>query len=293
LGTHEFKLTVDDGNGHQAEQMLTVTVADTTPPVIALRGPRTVSLRCRIDSYVEPGATAADDCDPGATVTIGGDAVDASTCGSYTVTYDAMDAAGNAAVQETRTVIVEELPTCAKKVLDLSAEAGESGIELRWTHVGAESYVVYREVEGGPRLLIAATASTESSWTDTDVVAGTVYDYRVTCVCDDGEGELSSVARAVVEVGPRFIRADCNEDGLVNISDPIMTLGVLFLGHGSFTCLEACDSNDDGDTNISDPITTLGFLFLGGYSIPAPGPEACGVDPGEDPLGCESFATCR
>jgi len=55
--------------------------------------------------------------------------------------------------------------------------------------------------------------------------------------------------------------------------------------------LDAADADDSGKLDISDPIYTLGFLFLGGEAPPAPF-GACGPDATEDALGCASFAPC-
>ena len=50
------------------------------------------------DTYSESGATASDnDGDITADVVIGGDSVDTSTVGQYTVTYNVTDSSGNAA----------------------------------------------------------------------------------------------------------------------------------------------------------------------------------------------------
>jgi hypothetical protein len=63
------------------------------------------------DAYVELGATATDDTDDDTTLTaaivIDATAVDTTTAGSYSVTYNVSDAAGNAATEVTRTVTVE------------------------------------------------------------------------------------------------------------------------------------------------------------------------------------------
>ncbi|MBI4584721.1 MAG: PKD domain-containing protein [Planctomycetes bacterium] len=95
---------------------------------------------------------------------------------------------------------------------------------------------------------------------------------------------------------PRFLRGDSNADGKVDISDPIVTLGFLFLGNPVLlACRDAADANDDGMVDMSDAIWTLTFKFLGAVEIPAPGPDSCGVDPTpDDPeeLTCESFAPC-
>jgi hypothetical protein len=85
-----------------------------------------------------------------------------------------------------------------------------------------------------------------------------------------------------------FRRGDANGDGTVNITDPIATLGFLFLGQAPLACPDAADGDDSGGLNITDPIKVLSFLFTGGREPPAPGPRACGPDPTADPLGsCE------
>jgi hypothetical protein len=82
-----------------------------------------------------------------------------------------------------------------------------------------------------------------------------------------------------------FIRGDANSDATVDLSDPVSTLGFLFLGEAEPPCLDAADSNDDGRLDISDPVTTLTYLFLGGAPLPAPvGTPA--VDPTSDALHC-------
>lgn len=90
-----------------------------------------------------------------------------------------------------------------------------------------------------------------------------------------------------------FLRGDSNGDGSVDISDAIKTLGVLFLGEGEIACQDAADSNDDGVLDISDAISLLVHLFLGTVSLPAPGPERCGMDPTEDGVYCVSTVPCQ
>ena len=107
----------------------------------------------------------------------------------------------------------------------------------------------------------------------------------------DNNGGDVYVLKIAPEVTPesRFVRGDCNDDGNVDISDAVATLGFLFLGEGDPGCGDACDSNDDGTVDISDAIATLGVLFLGQGNIPLPGMTECGVDPSDDELGCETF----
>jgi len=84
-----------------------VTVQDTTAPVITLNGAPTLTLEAGVDSYVEQGASATDlvDGDLTAAIVTAG-AVDTRTVGTYSITYDVTDAAGNPAVQVVRTITV-------------------------------------------------------------------------------------------------------------------------------------------------------------------------------------------
>ena len=86
----------------------------------------------RGDAYVELGATATDDTDDDtaltATIAIDASAVDTATAGSYSVTYDVSDAAGNPATQVTRTVTVEDGQTSSGFVANPSFEDGSPGL---------------------------------------------------------------------------------------------------------------------------------------------------------------------
>ena len=85
---------------------LTASVqVDNTPPVITLLGNATPTLVLG-SSWSDPGVSVSDNLDADVLVDIGGDSVDPSLPGSYTITYDATDAAGNPAIQVTRTVTV-------------------------------------------------------------------------------------------------------------------------------------------------------------------------------------------
>ena len=99
-------------------------VVDTTPPVITLVGAAEVQLT-KGATYTEPGYTAADNMDGNVTgrVVVTG-SVDADTLGTYTVSYEIKDGAGNAAT-EVRTVTV--VPDTVPPAITLS---GGSSITL-------------------------------------------------------------------------------------------------------------------------------------------------------------------
>ena len=80
-------------------------IVDTTAPVITVDGddPQVIEVG---SEYIELGATVTDALDASPVLTISTTTVNTGVVGSYTVTYDAIDAAGNTAVQKTRTVNV-------------------------------------------------------------------------------------------------------------------------------------------------------------------------------------------
>ena len=58
------------------------------------------------------------------------------------------------------------------------------------------------------------------------------------------------------------------------------------------SCLDSADGNDDGEVDISDPIHSLNYQFLGGPEPPRPF-ATCGTDPTPDSLDCERFDLCE
>ncbi|MCL4405971.1 MAG: DUF5011 domain-containing protein [Patescibacteria group bacterium] len=81
---------------------------DLTPPIITLSGPSTINLNAG-ENYIELGATAMDNIDGDVAVTINGN-IDTSVSGTQYVLYNAVDAAGNHAIQATRMVIIHTTP---------------------------------------------------------------------------------------------------------------------------------------------------------------------------------------
>ena len=130
----------------------------------------------------------------------------------------------------------------------------------------------------------------ESSPIQKDTDGDTIIDSRDNCLSianpDQKDTNNNGIGDAC-DIKEQFIRGDSNNDGVVDISDAINTLGTLFTGAGNINCKDAADSNDDGELDISDAINTLGFLFTSGGKIPQPFPNI-GVDPTpETPeLGC-------
>lgn len=80
-------------------------------PVITLLGATTMAVEPGI-AFSDPGATATDaeDGDISANIVVSGDSVNTAVPGTYTLSYNVADSAGNAAVEVTRTVTVNPRP---------------------------------------------------------------------------------------------------------------------------------------------------------------------------------------
>lgn len=98
LGEQGASVFLNDGSGN-------LGLGDTGRPVIELIGAPQISLEVE-QPYQDPGATVRDDVD-GAITPVVDNPVDAKVIGTYTVTYTAVDSAGNAATPVTRTVNVQ------------------------------------------------------------------------------------------------------------------------------------------------------------------------------------------
>ncbi|MEC9476511.1 MAG: right-handed parallel beta-helix repeat-containing protein [Planctomycetota bacterium] len=106
--------------------------------------------------------------------------------------------------------------------------------------------------------------------------------------------QLTAVSCQALCVPPLefFVRGDSNADGGLNLADIQFSLDAIF-GLVTSPCPDAQDANDDGALDISDPLTLLFYLFGTGPAPPAPG-LVCGEDPaaGGDFLDCPGSPGC-
>ena len=108
IGVYGVVLKVTDKAKQTSSIAVRITIKDAAPPVITLNGDETITINQKNKYYKERGATAFDKYGGKVRVVIGGDKVNTKQCGTYIVTYDAVDSSGNAAKQVRRTITVED-----------------------------------------------------------------------------------------------------------------------------------------------------------------------------------------
>jgi len=171
-GSYSVTYNVTDTAGNIADQKTrTVTVQDTEAPVITLTGANPQVLES-CTSYIELGATVSD-CEPGLTVVIDASAVDMSTPGDYTVTYNVTDAAGNPATEITRTVTVEDTTPPEISCMADQTKANNPGT-CTYTVVGDEFDPIFSDNCGG--------ATISNNYNSGSTLAGAVFNVGVPTV---------------------------------------------------------------------------------------------------------------
>jgi hypothetical protein len=182
--------------------------------------------------------------------------------------YDLIVAGHDAAGALERLQLFQTLPP----PIDLTCNARGREILLTWVSpVGYERTMVLRN-----GVQVAALAGAATSYLDRPPGRESSLVYSV--AGRTPAGDLGKNAFCEVPPLPAgFIRGDVDQNGALNITDPILLLDYLFLAGTRPPCDDAADADDSGDISITDPIRILGLLFLGDAPLPAPYP-----DPGED-----------
>ena len=185
-------------------------IIDSVSPVITLIGASVINLVVG-DTFTDPGALATDNKngDISSAIDVSG-SVNTSTIGTYTLTYNVSDAAGNAAQSVTRTVNVTEAPDSVAPVITLS---GASVIDLvvgdTFTDEGATAT---DDIDGDVSAKVVVSGTVDTS------VAGS---YTLTYTVSDAAGNTSApVTRTVnvVDTTPPELSIEClTQESQINI----------------------------------------------------------------------------
>ncbi|MDB4432938.1 DUF5011 domain-containing protein [Akkermansiaceae bacterium] len=184
-GSYLVSFTATDAAGNAAVEVTrTVIVEDTSPPVITLTGSALVTIEAGSD-YIDAGATATDTVD-GAISVVVDNKVNAQIPGSYLVSFTATDAAGNSAVEVTRTVIVEEADTSPLVITSIST-AANGDVSLTWNSRDGQTYAILAKDdlnESDTSLWDELDGSIESQGASTTAVISSV---AITSITDTGK----------------------------------------------------------------------------------------------------------
>jgi hypothetical protein len=183
-GDYPVQYALEDDSGNAARPVYrTFHVVDDFPPVITLNGDAAMVVDCH-GVFTDPGAVAMDACegDVSGSIVLTG-SVDTETPGTYTLTYAAVDAAGNAAEKVLRQVVVEDQTVPVVTLL------GEASITLGCGEVYADAGATAEDACDGD---LSSAIKTYNS-VDT-AVAG---DYLVVYTASDAAGNIASATRTV------------------------------------------------------------------------------------------------
>jgi hypothetical protein len=164
---------------------------DTTPPTITLLGENPVTITVG-STYDDAGATASDDIDGDLSANIQTvSTVNTDVVGTYTVTYNVSDNAGNTA-EEIRTVTVTD-PGALAAPTDLSAKLSRrtETVALKWndSNSGEDGFIIERSKDGSAYSVIATV--TDTSYID-DLSGDTgTFSYRVKAYKGADESDYS------------------------------------------------------------------------------------------------------
>src|SRR3989454_3245339 len=140
---------------------------DTTPPVITLLGANPQIIQVG-GIYVEFGATVSDPDNVGLVAIIDSSAVNTSVVGSYLVTYDSVDPAGNHATQVARIVSVVAI-SLSGPVITLSDQASCQTLGGAWTDASSTCTVSTLTINSGNTLVIASNVTLSNTGLVTDL----------------------------------------------------------------------------------------------------------------------------
>jgi hypothetical protein len=219
LGSTTVTWTATDDSGNQSSGTQTVTVEDTTPPVLTVPADVTVEQTNRDGTPVDIGqATATDICD--ADPDIASDAPAVFPLGSTTVTWTATDDSGNQS-SGTQTVTVEDT---TPPVLTVPADVTVSTLDWNGAVVNIGQAIAADICDADPAITDDAPAffplgTTVVTWTTTDasgnVSTGT---QRVTVNIDNRAPVVGAITAPTdpipLELATITASASCTDENL-------------------------------------------------------------------------------
>ncbi|NJL71855.1 MAG: DUF5011 domain-containing protein [Candidatus Competibacteraceae bacterium] len=243
-------LTVTDDAGNESTCDAQVEVLDVTPPVITLLGGALEAVTQNM-TYTDPGVLVADVCDLGVTPIAGG-FVNTSVLGPYLLTYDAVDASGNNAIQVTRTVTVVPDNPPVITLTGANPLTFECGTPGGYTDPGATA----NDLENGPLTPAILSNNVQAgvlgqyvvTWTVTDSFPTTVTLNRIVNVVDTTPPVITDIAG--------LESRECSIGYTRN--DAVAAVGISDLCNVPPASALVIEARDSQNAVVSFPISALG-----------------------------------
>ena len=249
-GTYAVTYTCTDSSGNGSTISRTVTVVDTTDPVITLNGPSTLTITAGT-AYTDQGAACTDDTDPAPTVTTSS-TVDASAPGTYAVTYTCTDSSGNGStISRTVTVVAAETPIDTTDPVITINGSSELTIQAGSTYEDAGAACT-DDTDPAPTVTTSSTVDASAPGT-----------YAVTYTCTDSSGNNATADRIV------FVRAadtadDTKAPGIDITGESIVRLHV---GDTYVEMGARCVDDTDGTWDAGIHKSTVNTSEVGSYIV--------------------------
>ena len=175
-------------------------------------------------------------------------------------------------------------PIATTGVADLAVLVDEANFEATVSWTNTSSYGSLEITIDGSSV---ASLSGGATFATVSLLSSGTFDLCVsgTTVCGAPIQPICTSAEAPIT----FQRGDTNADTLLDIADVTSSIGVIFLGDAHL-CYDAVDANDDGGIDVSDPVTVLLYLF--GAGSPPAGSTSCSADGTTDGLTCAASIAC-
>merc|ERR1712167_313072 len=178
-GTYAVVYQTRDASGNMQAACRNIQNVDHTHPTIQILGSNDMILEATHEgNYIDDGATCSDEVDGviSQNVEVSGDVVNLSKVGTYTITYNCKDSAGNAAPSISRTVHVKQTscPTC---------DFGD-GAETEVNHEASFTYTdappMCTDTIDGTVSTVTTVKDAENAVTDFSAMVATTGTYKVT-----------------------------------------------------------------------------------------------------------------
>jgi uncharacterized delta-60 repeat protein len=285
LGTNTVTVAATDTNGISATNTFTVTVQDTTPPVITLLGKNPLTNNVHT-VFTDPGATVTDTVAgnlTGSIIVTG--TVNPNFSHTYTLTYTVNDGHGNTAVTNRTVVIVTPPPSLNIALTGLTTNFNAS-FGLAST-VSVES----TNLGNGPVQVVAADVNGDGN---VDLITANYTNRTLTVLTNNGSGGFALATNINLNSYVQSVAAaDVNGDGsmdliytginkltvLTNNGSGIFGLNATYGISGSPSQIVAADVTGDGipDLITANPngnggtgsLTVMTNNGIGGYGFVA------------------------